>query len=141
MRSLECLVHQYPEKTGKQLLAIQEQDKLFDEKEYQKRFKKQHDLIHDINTNGGYYKGRFGENQHFYYSFTNLMLLHGEVKCDVQTIVGFTGEKISLERRDKTYQNLDNYGLSTCERTTKEEYDMVSKYLDDFFNKFFEDND
>lgn len=36
MRSLEYLIQLFPEKTGKEILEIQAQDKIDDEKEYQK---------------------------------------------------------------------------------------------------------
>lgn len=55
MTSIETLVRNYPEKTGKEILALQEQERLQDEAEYQERHAETLAYIEDINTNGGYY--------------------------------------------------------------------------------------
>lgn len=134
MRSLEYLLQSYPNKTGKELIEMQELDKIEDQLEFEKINKHQLDLIDDINTNGGFYKGRFGMSQHFYYKFTNLMLDNGQIYCDVKNIVAFfdPNSTIKIEVDNKEYQKLDRYGISIYDRVTEEEFNKVLGYLNVF---------
>jgi hypothetical protein len=137
MRSLEYLIQLYPEKTGKEILAIQEQDKKSDEEAYQRRNKEVLEMIQDINTNGGYYKGRFGDDQRFYYNVTEARLEGDKIYANVENIVVFLGDgrsvvsagDIRIEKRTKEWADLSTYGLEMYQRTTKQDYDEVMTYL------------
>jgi len=141
MRALEYLVQLYPDKTGKEILEIQVQEKLDDQKEFEETNKKKLAFMKDINENGGYYRGRFGLDQHYYYRVFDMeMDNHGNITMKVDSLVLFYNEKtknqvtkegeIRIERRLKEYQHYDNYGLHDCERVTVKEWDAVNKYLD-----------
>jgi hypothetical protein len=139
MRDLGYLVQLFPDLTGKELMEIQRKDKEADEFEYQQEMKAELDMIKDINTNGGYYRGRFGIDQHYYYNFTNLRIEHKTVYCDCETLVMFTGEgersttkdfTVRIEKRE--YKEFDKYGIDIpeyVERVTKKEWDEVVNYL------------
>lgn len=128
MRSIELLAREYPNKTGAELFEIQEQDKIADEKKFRKIHAKQLKLIDDINTNGGFYKGTFGLNQYFYYSFSNLRLESGKIYCDVQHLVAFDTERMSVELKNDIWKEFENYGASAYEKITKEEFDKAVDY-------------
>jgi len=90
MRGIEYLVQSYPDKTGKEILAIQAQEKLDDLKEFEEINKKKLAFMKDINENGGYYRGRFGLDQHyFYHVFDMEMDNHGNITMKVEKIVLF----------------------------------------------------
>ena len=137
MRSLEYLAQLYPNKKAKELLAIQAKEKEADEKEYQKRHKETLEAIEDINTNGGYYKGRFGSDQRFYYNVTNARLEGDKVYATVESIVVFLGDgrsvvkagDVSIRKETKEFADLGNYALDMYQRTTKEDYNEVLAYL------------
>ena len=135
MRSIETLVREFPEKTGSQILDIQEADKLIDEKNYQEENKEKLKWIEDINTNGGFFRGRFGSDQRFYYKVTNCLLEScGSVYCDVEKIVVFLGkdknDRLNIERRMSSYTNADTYGFNVYERVTEKEWNEVNTYLE-----------
>lgn len=139
MRSLELLLRTYPTKTGEEILEIQQQDRLEDQKAYEEHNKAKLDLIEDINTNGGYFRGRFGKDQYFYYSFKNLDLSEDTIFCEVKTIVCFdweNGQK-EISVRNKEYQVFENYDINMYDRITKEEFDKISNYLTDIFPTFW----
>ncbi len=91
MRSIEALVRQFPEKTGAEILVIQKQDKIEDQKKYDIIHAKELAWIKDINGNGGFYKGRFGLSQRFFYNVTNAQHINGTIICDVEIIMAFFG--------------------------------------------------
>ena len=138
----------HPDKTAKQILEIQAKEKAEDEAKERKRNEKQIAFIEDLNKNGGYYKGRFGSDQRYYYKITNVRLEGNKIYATVEHIVVFLGHKngvvqagdITMEVRTKTYQDLHNYGLETdlCKRTTKQDYDSIYKYMEDIA-KFWDD--
>jgi hypothetical protein len=149
MRVLEYLIQLYPEKTGKELLEIQEQEKLEEQKAFEKHNKTKLDFVNDINTNGGYYKGKFGLDQHYYYRIFDLVLEEsGDVRMSVEKLVLFcnndghehtvtkTGE-INFERRTEDFANLDNYGLLHEERVTIKEWNAVNDYIDNIVKLFW----
>ena len=137
MRSIEYLVQLYPEKTGRELLEIQAKEKKEDQKAYERRFKKQLEFISDINTNGGYYKGRFGEDQRFYYNVTDARIEHDTIFATVESIVVFLGDgrsvvsagDVSIKKEKKEWAELNKYGLESYQRTTKKDYDEVLEHL------------
>lgn len=131
MRSIELLIQEYPDKTGKELLEIQKQDKLADVEEYNIRNKAKLDLIEDINTCGGYYKGTFGLEQKFIYSFSNMRLEGGDIMCDVTTIVIFsTKNSVSdIKVENRTYEMFEQYSVELYERVHKAEFDRVLNYI------------
>lgn len=137
MRSIENLVRTYPTKTGVEILKIQEQEKLVDEKRFELQNKSKLLFINDVNKNGGYYKGTFGLNQYFYYKFTNLRIQDNRIYCDVEKIVCFSGDEINVEKRFTEWQDLDKYGIEMYERVNEIEYNKISKYLDELFPKFW----
>lgn len=139
MRSIESLVIDYPNKTGKEYLEMQRKDIEADELAYQQANKKELEMINDINTNGGYYRGRFGIDQHYFYNFTNLRILHNKIYCDVEDLVLFTGVgrgavtndfTVKIEKRE--YRDFDTFGIDLTdmvERVTKKEWDEVVNYF------------
>lgn len=137
MRSIEYLIQLYPDRTGKELLAIQDADKAADEKAFKKQNKKLLAVVNDINTNGGYYKGRFGEDQRFYYNVTKARLESGKIYANVESIVVFLGDgrsvvnagDVRIEKTAKDWAALDTYGLEMYQRTTKEDFEDVANYL------------
>ena len=94
-------------------------------------------LIKDINQNGGYYKGRFGSDQRFFYRFYDLTLENNIIYCSVETVVVFLGEKngvvrdneIRIEKRIENYKVLENYGISMYTRINNIEFDSLVNYL------------
>ena len=144
MRSLELLAKNYPDKTGSELLAMQEADKkagiLAREKEHEANIK----FIKDINTNGGYYIGRFGLERYMY-SFHNLSLSEdGFIDCYVHVLTFVYDEnKPSLLHctiKDDYTSNIDLY-LGDCERVDKSVWDKITNYLisgKDLWNEFME---
>ena len=149
MRSIETLAREYPDKTANELFEIQEQDKLEDQKEFEKHNAKKLAFIKDINENGGYFKGRFGLDQHYYYHVYNMkMESNGEVYMDVEKIVLFYNptddtrqvtrpNEIRIERRTSTYENLDRYGLSFEKRTNENDWDAINNYLNAMSEMFW----
>ena len=145
MRSIETLVREFPEKTGAEILAIQEQDKISDQKEHDRIHAKELAWIKDINENGGFYKGRFGPDQRFFYNVTNAKHRYGTIICDVETIVAFFGSpngtvregEIRIEKMKKKSVEERKYMFDSYERITKKEWDKVNAYLDGL-KKFWE---
>jgi len=144
MRSIETLVREYPNKTGKEILEIQEKDKLLDEQELQKYNEKSLALIAEYNEKGGCFKSTFGLDQYRYDRFFNLYLdERGNIICDVETIVGFykghttPNNEILLERKYKENQRFDKYLPQEEERISKEEYNLLSEHLDNVFTSFW----
>lgn len=137
MRSIEYLIQLFPDKTGKQILEFQERDKLQDEKEFNQRHSEELSLIEDLNNNGGYYKGHFGLDQCFYYSFSNLRLEANVTFCDVEKLVAFNNYSFSIEFRKDTYKRLDTFGINIYERVTKEEFDKAVDYYKASFGLFW----
>ena len=141
MRSIETIVRECPNLTGKEILEVQEQEKLEDQKAYEKHNEKKLAFIKDINENGGYYRGRFGLDQHWFYRVFNMEMNNdGNITMDVEKIVLFFNDtdnkhqvtkpnEIKLERRIDPYCNLDQYGLDDRERVTVKEWDEVNDYL------------
>lgn len=138
MRSLEYLIQLFPNKTGMELKAIQEQDKQADEAEEKQRNATKIAFMEDINENGGYYRGTFGLNQKYMYRCFNVELHDGELYMSVEKIVIFSGPdynngEFSAERRIETYEKVENYGLDwddRIKRVTAKEFGEVSKYLE-----------
>lgn len=144
MRSIETLVREFPNLTGHKILEIQKQDKLEDEKEFQKEHQKDLDIIKDINENGGYYRGRFGVDQYFYYNFFNVILENNVIYCDCEHLTLFSGEgkqavtdNFTLEIRTEQYKTLENYGINFYERVTKKEWDEIVNYFKKTPTKFW----
>jgi hypothetical protein len=132
-------MQEYPNKTEKEILTIQKQDKLADQIKSDLRNEKALAYIKDINTNGGYYRGKFGLDQYYYYNIFNLRLEFGKVMidCDCITLFCNTTEKtnlvtkqgeIHLERRSEQYKELDNF-INDEERVTAHEWDAIVNYI------------
>lgn len=141
MRSIETLVRTYPNLSGSDIIKLQEQDKIADEKAYQKANKKKLEYIDDINVNGGYYMGRFGIDQRYIYNITKMWLEGGEIYMDVEKIIVFLNmegksnqvtnpNEGSIEKRIKSLQRYSTYLLEEmCERVSVKEWDEVNNYL------------
>lgn len=139
MRSLDCLVRAFPDKTGKELLEIQNQDKIDDEKEYQKLHREKIEAINDLNNNGGYFRGSFGLNREYMYKITNAELSRGEIVFDVEKIlvIEMDGE-LHINRDINRCQQYSRYSLfSTCERVTEKEWNGACKYIENFKKSWF----
>lgn len=139
MRSIEYLVELFPEKTGKELLKIQAQDKMEDEKAYKKENESKLKWIEDINTNSGFFRDRFGIDQRFFYKVSNCLLeTSGEVRCNVEKIVVFLGSdrdvvkhgNINIEKKSSKYADANEYEFNMYERVTEKEWNEVNSYLE-----------
>lgn len=139
-KSLEYLMRLHPDKTAKEILAIQAEEKLADERAERKRNAKVLAFMEDLNTNGGYYRGKFGLDQHYFYKVTNVRMCGDEVVMDVEKIVMFCNpdghqnivcrpNEIRLERKFETMQLLSHYGLDSRERVTENEWININAYL------------
>lgn len=148
MRSIECLVNQYPNKTGREILAIQAQDKIEDQKIYEEENKEKIAFVNDIDKNGGYFRGKFGIDQYYYYRVFDVIIDNNELIGSVEKIVLFHNDtnnnhsvikpcEIKLERRIKEYERLDTYGLEYEERITKEDWDAINNYLNKISKLFW----
>jgi hypothetical protein len=141
MKSLEYLMRLHPNKTAKEILAIQAKEKAADLKAEQKRNAKVSAFMTDINTNGGYYRGRFGLDQHYYYNVRNMRMCGNEVMMDVDKIILFCNpdghlhtvckpNEIHIDREFKEMAVLSQYGLDDRERVTVKEWNEINAYLD-----------
>jgi hypothetical protein len=148
MKSLEYLMQLHPNKTCKEILAIQAKEKAADKRAFEKHNKKVLAFINDINTNGGYYRGKFGLDQHYYYNVHNLRMVDDEVMMDVDKIVLFCNNdghqhtvckpnEIHIDREFKEMAILSQYGLDSRERVTVKEWDEINAYLDAMSNFFW----
>lgn len=142
MRSLEGLIREYPNKTGKEILEIQKQEEKEDQDRINKRFKTLIDTIKDYNENGGYYRGKFGNDQYYYYYFHDFTFYgDGKYSGNVDTIILFTTDSIgnfSVKREtEKFVHDLSTYGLSHEERVTKKEWDDILNHLDNIHKMFW----
>ena len=151
MRSLELLMREYPNKTAKEIFEIQKQDELADQIAYDLRNEKKLAYIKDINTNGGFYRGRFGLDQHYYYRIFDLKMdTSGEVVMQVESIVLFINNtddtrqvtrpnEMHLERRLRTYERLDQFGLEQEKRVTAHDWDAVVNYINAMSQLFWKE--
>lgn len=143
MRSLEYLIQLFPDKTGKEIKAIQEQDRLQDEAEERERNAAKIAWMEDINTNGGYFK-RSGSHKTIFKCW-DVRLLAGALIMKVEKIVVFQGPKYNKGEftAERTYDNLavvENYGFDydpDLIRTTEKEWNEVKTYLENV-SKFWE---
>lgn len=148
MTSIDELVRNNPDKTCREILEIQRQEEIDDEQAITKRNAKKVELINDINTNGGYYKGVFSLTQYYYYRFFNLRLMEGSIICDAEKIIMFYNEEhthcttrigeTQIERRIEKFQEFENYGVGMCERVTVEEWLKVCDQIDNIIKQNFE---
>lgn len=137
MRSIEYLIQLFPEKTGKELLEIQAQDKADDEYNYQIANKATLEYIEDIKKNGGYFRGRFGIDQRFMYKITDIYMDNDKVYVDVEKIVIFLGNErgvvksgeFTFEKKSDTYVEADKYGFNCYDRVTEKEWNELIDYI------------
>ena len=146
MRSIEYLLQLYPEKTGKEILEIQQQDKLEDEKEYERYNADKIALVKDLTANGAYYRGRFSQDQYFYYRFFNLVMDGDTIRCSVEQVTCSFNERlkhktINIDRAVSDYERFDNFGIKMCERITKEQWDALNNHLESTFKTFWPETD
>lgn len=132
MRSIETLVRQYPDKTGKEILKIQIQDQEEDQKEFEELHFEKLKIIAKINDGDVSYRGSFGLNQYFYYSFSNAELIYDEIIVDVETILyrdDDLGKEIKFQKKFDTYQKLYRYRFESLEEVPREKYERLLDYL------------
>jgi hypothetical protein len=149
MRDINYLIQLFPNKTGKELLEIQEQDKLDDKKAQEKRDKKLIDFMNDINTNGGYFKGAFGTDQYYMYKIENVKLQNSVLYGDVEKIILFYGKnlKTSVLGKDildfkiesKEFCNVLDYTEHT-KRIKDFEYHNLYSLMNSIVPSFFEED-
>ena len=149
MKSIEYLLQLHPDKTGREILAIQAEEKLEDERKFEKANAKKLKFVIDHNTNGGYYCGRFGVDQRYFYRVFNMRMEGSDIYMDVETIVVFMNDadsestrnkgEVNVERRIKEFQKEDKYCLNSemRNRVTKKEWDEVNDYVNNLA-KFWE---
>lgn len=139
MRTIECLAHQYPDKTARELFEIQEQDKIKDQEEYEKLHQKQINFVNDVKENGGYYRGIFGLDQRFMYKITDIHIDDkGTIYVDVESIVIFLDHSQSVnkksdfrfEKNSEHYKNADTYAFNIYDRVTEKEWNELNTYLE-----------
>jgi hypothetical protein len=146
VRTIETLVRSYPDKTASIILAMYEDDLIQHDEWLISQDQKRHDLVKDINENGAYYRGKFGNSQHYYYNILSAKYVDGEIIVDVETLVVFDTSKdpsqsdsreLSFERRVKDYERYDTYGFAYEDKITKEDYLKVNEYVDALTNLFW----
>lgn len=137
MRSIETLVHEFPQKTCAEIVIIQQMDKKYDAEQYELRHKKELELAKTLNTNG-YFRGSFGLDQRYYYHFYNVSILNnGEMVCDIDKIVVLLNDKedselfkdcFTIKREKRGCQKLDRYYSSDLKQVTNNEWNDIIKY-------------
>lgn len=149
MRAIELLVNTYPDKTGKEILEIQKQEELEEQKAFEKYNKRKLAYIKDLNENGAYFRGKFGLDQHFYYRVFDLVMDEkGNVHMSIEKIVLFINldgnehtvckaGHIHFERNIEDYQNLNTYSLEHEERITIKEWNKLNDYLNNLPELFW----
>ena len=150
IRSIEVIMRDNPNMIAKDILAEQKYDEACFDLCQKNLHKSKIKLINDININGGYYKGRFGLDQLFYYNITNASLQsylqHYIIVAKVEKIYVFLGGEngvvklgdVKIEKSTDPCANLSKYGLEIYTRTTKEDFEQVVNYLNDI-EKFWND--
>lgn len=142
MRSLDLLVRTYPNKTAAEILQIMEEEKQVAQQQFEKANRAKIDWMDEININGGYFKGRFGLDQRFYYKVTDVTMEDGELFGTVSKVVVFLGGSITpephIEVDTKTFQKLEKYGFGCYTRTTKMDWDEINQYIRNI-EKFWKD--
>lgn len=141
IRTVECIVRDHPELTGKEVLALHEQDKKEHEEYLIKKQQDKYDWVTDINTNGGYFRGKFGLCQRYYYKVSDVKLDKntGRLWGNVEKLVAFhddgsgrgtmkNGEfRVELEKDE--YTELTDYHLSLEDRVTKQDWEKLIEYM------------
>ena len=131
MRTIECLAHEYPDKTARELFEIQEQDKIKDQEEYERLHQKQINFVNDVKENGGYYRGTFGLDQRFMYKITDIHIDdNGAVYVDVESIVIFLDNdkdnNFRFEKNSEHYKDADTYAFNIYDRVTEKEWNELN---------------
>jgi len=147
MRTIDQLAREYPDKTGAEYLEIQKQDKINDEKEFERINAKNLAIVKDINENGAYYKGTFGNDQRFYYKLHSADLdSNGVIWVEADAIIVFFGDEprspmrkgeINIKKEVKDYQRYDTYSVEMYERISEAEWNELNEYLE-AVKKFWE---
>jgi hypothetical protein len=137
MRTIEALAIQFPDKTGKELMEIQQQDRLKEEQESLEYDKEKAALIKDLNENGAYYRQRLLQNHYAYDHFTNLRIGDsGRIHCDSDTVLCVKRREggFFFERTIAQNVEMSHYGIDVIkERITKEEWERFIAYIENTF--------
>lgn len=152
-RSIDYLVKLYPDKTGKEIQEIHNNELNEDAKEREFLNIKYQEIAKKLNDKG-YFKGNFGINQYYYYHFTNISYdnVLGFVG-NVEKIIIFYSIGLNEKHRNSDLLNIRieeinnqimmNYGLDSLDslykETTKEEYELVKGQLTSIVPTYFKD--
>jgi hypothetical protein len=140
MKTLEDLVYENLDKTGKEIIDIMKYEEYLDNLKFQLKLK----LIEDFNINGAYFKGKVGYNQYYFYKFTNFKILENKIiYCDVEKITFFL-DKQTFKKEIEIFKELYEYYSSVDdERIGKDDWDKLDEYIninykfwDNFKNKY-----
>ena len=142
IRSIDLLVRTYPEKTGQEILEIQEQDKWEEKELFEQSHKETIRMIQDYNKNGAFFKSTFGLNQYRFDSFSNLKLeKDGTVTCNVEKIVGFNQGssriEFSFECKRDYFVDFYSFNPQIENRVSRKEFENAKEYLHSTFEKFW----
>ena len=148
MKSIEYLVQLYPEKTGKEIVEIQKEEKRLDELKIQEENKEKILIEEDIKKNGGYYKAAFGTEQYYMYKINSIQLENNHINCTYDSIVLFDSQNIdrgvlstnniNFETRSENYGTFEDIILMAT-RIKEEEYNELKNYLFGVVPKFFKE--
>lgn len=148
MRSIDYLAQLFPDKTGKELIEIQNEDKRLAEVEFQNENKEKLSIVEDIKKNGGYYRGAFGSEQYYMYKITKIEFDNGTIYSEVEKILLFdsqnitrgvlTVNQINFEIQTDKYVRFEDITFATI-RIKEEEYNELKNYLFGVVPKFFKE--
>lgn len=128
MKSLEQLIVEYPDKTGAELLEIQQQSKSDIEKHNQlvceQVNQKQLNFIKE--NNDCYFKGSYGDSQKFMYHVRNMEIINNEIVGSVRSVVYFSN---NIEIKDEYFESISKYALYQYDKIEKSEWDKVFTYI------------
>ena len=146
VRTIETIVRTYPEMTAKEVLELHNSDVKEHDEWLISKDQEKHDLVKDINENGAYYRGKFGNSQHYYYNILNAKYLNGDIIIDVESLVIFdrsldpsasNSNEFSLERKKDEYKKYDTYGFQFEDKINKEAWDKVNEYVNNITQLFW----
>lgn len=142
MTSIETLARNNPELTGRELFELQEQEKIEEKKAFEEENKEKLDLIKEINLDrdGGFYKGKFGDLYFLYHFMAVRLSPNGE-------LIAGTIEKINIFKRSTSdfrvnieldsHFTIDLDNLETYEKISRDEFFEVRDYFTNSVKKFW----
>lgn len=144
MRTIEYLAQLFPDKTGRELLELQAQDKAEDKRKEEELHKDNLVIVDYINTNGLYFKGTFGLNQYFYYYIHKATLdnVNGQIHIEYDNITLFTEDEknysnFNMKKEKNSYSTYDKMGVSLYEKTDKADWDNINNFINTIHTNFW----